>query len=437
MDSLSTKGKPADHLVIIGSGPVGMTAALMFKDHFKRITLLEKQSRDSFLRTGGFTFPIVFTPASIKILKRVGAWEAIEAERSEFFGVVVHKRLLGRVLRVKSAEEGVYSHWRNHIVNSLYQRVRQEQIEIHFESRVEGIDFTGNVVREARLGELQYDLLIGADGINSQTRRLMAQAHPDFSADDFNLKFLDNWYAYRLPARGAMREKFGGGDRFYASNVFVDNLPQFPAEKFRVVTTSMKQPEEEISVLVKYDAALDLGRVEELNEIFFDPYIDSRKELRQAWQEGYGGKFEQVEAPTFKLHHALLLGDAAHGFESTGDLINLGLTSVGSFYELYTQKASLDEALRIYDETIGESLRYYARFSLRRSHEKVGFEIGSIELAAKLGLANRHPGLFGIYVDDFEIQPYMASYQRDIRNSRMLVLGLGLIPLILAGSLLF
>lgn len=437
---MNTKAHPAQtyqNLVIIGSGPVGMTAALLLQDQFDQIILLERQSQESFLQKGGFTFPIVFTPASIRILQEIGAWEAIEAERSEFFGVVLHKRVLGKEFRFTSVEEGVYSHWRNHIVTSLYERVVDAGIKIVFDARVEEIDFHASLCRERNLGELPYDLLIGADGIKSQTRELLSRAHPEYTPEDFKLIFLDKWYAYRLPAQGTLKEKFGGGDKFYASNVIVDNLPEFPNEKFRVVTTSMKQPDEEISVLVKYSADLDLTRVQELNELFLGKYQVSPDRIHQAWQEGVGGTFDQVDAPTFYLGNVLLLGDAAHGFESTGDLINLGLTSVESFAKMLSEHDRIPEALAEYDQRIGENLRYYAKFSLRRSWEKIGFEVGSIEFAARLGLARRHPGLFGIYVDDFEIESYMESYRRDKRNSALLVYGLGLAAVILAGWILF
>ncbi len=416
--------KKYQNLVIVGSGPVGMVSALLLREQFEQLTLLERRTKENFLQTQGFTFPIVFSPSSIRILQQIGIWEAIRAERSEFFGVVIHNRILGREFNITSVREGVYSHWRNHVVAKLYEEVLAAGIPIHFEAQVEAIDFQNNVCREARLGDLPFDLLLGADGSNSQTRRLLAQAHPRYPEDSFQRIGLDHWYAYRLPSRGAMREKFAGGERFYSSNVFVDNLPAFPKEKFRIVTTGMRQPEEEISILIKHDPAIDPARLKVMNDSFFGPLVGSQAELDAAWQAGYAGRFDQVQAPTFHLNQVLLIGDAAHGFESTGDLINLGLASAGCFREILSRQSNVPAALEEYDASAGASLRFYAAFSHRRSQERISFEVASIELAHRLGLARRHPTLFGIYDDDFELVPYLRGYQRDIVKARALVVGL-------------
>ena len=326
------------NLVIVGSGPVGMVAALLLQEHFEQVTLLERRTQEDFLQAQGFTFPIVFSPASIRILQQIGIWDAIRAERSEFFGVVIHQRVLGRELSFTAVREGVYSHWRNHVVAKLYEQVQAAGIPIHFEARVEAIDFKNSVCREARLGDLPFDVLLGADGSNSQTRRLLAQAHPDFPAGSFKRTGLDHWYAYRVASRGAMRERFAGGERHHASNVFLSNLAAYPSEKLRIVTTGMRQPEEEISILIKYDPAITLSRLKVLNDSHFGPLVGSQQELDAAWQAGYAGRFDQVEAPTFHLNRVLLIGDAAHGFESTGDLINLGLASTGYLREVLSRQ---------------------------------------------------------------------------------------------------
>ena len=81
-----------------------------------------------------------------------------------------------------------------------------------------------------------------------------------------------------------------------------------------------------------------------MNDSYFGQYVESSQELDKAWEAGYAGKFNQVQSPTFTLNNVLLVGDAAHGFESTGDLINLGITSIGSFYEIFNRQKTIQGA---------------------------------------------------------------------------------------------
>jgi 2-polyprenyl-6-methoxyphenol hydroxylase-like FAD-dependent oxidoreductase len=392
-----------------------MVAALLLKDRFDKVILLERQSKERFLTTRGFTFPIVFSPAAIKVLAEVGVWEAIQQEQSPFFGVVIHKRLLGREFTWTAKRDGVYSHWRNHIVAGLYDRVSQEGIDVHFEAEVTDIDFAGGVCTEATLGEIRFDLLLGADGMYSQTRGLMAKAHPGFAEEEFRSTRLDRWYAYRLPSVGALAERLGGGERGFASHIYVDNLAAFPDDRFRVITTAMTQPHDEICVVVKHGVALDRDRVRELNDVFFSPMVD-RNVLDREWEAGVGGSYDHVRIPTFHLDSALLVGDAAHGFESTGDLINVGISSVGSLRGLLDEHEDIPSALAAYDATVGRSLRTYTDYALRRSLEKITAEVAAFEAGALLRVNNHHPSLWGIFEDDFEVSRYMQRYERDRRR---------------------
>lgn len=416
--------KQHERLIIIGSGPVGMVAALKLRHNFKEVILLERQNKQTFLEKNGFTFPIVFTLTAIRLLKSVDVWEAIQSEQSEYFGVVIHKRLMGEERIVENVRPGIYAHWRNHIVNSLYDRIAQEDnIEIRFESTVTDIDFERNICVEETAGELPFDLLVGADGIRSITRRLMAQAHPKHAPDEFKLELIDYWHAYRMPSVGKLRDAFGGGERHLASHVYLDSQSPYPSEKFRLITTNMRFPQDEISILTRYAPNVPQSRARTLNQMVVGPLVDSLDDLNHAWDTGIQGRFEQVITPTYSLNSVVLLGDAAHGFPSAGDLINVGMTSIEDFYQILNKHEHVRDAVREYDETSGAATRVYAEYAHRRGKGQAQSELFLFRLARRFDLVRPHPSVYGVRAPNFNMKQCMDDYAEDLRKVRMLFYG--------------
>lgn len=407
-----------------------MVSALLLKRTFAEIIILERQSKRRLLSTRGFTFPIVLSPSARSVLRDVGVLGAIDAERSPYFGVVAHKRFLGREWTWTARRADVYSHWRNHIMGALYDRVTEEGIRVVFDAQLEDIDFDVGSCREAELGEISFDLLLGADGMYSQTRSLMARSHHEFAEEEFWSEVLDRWYAYRLPSDAALDERYGASQDGVALHVHTDNLKHAPNEKFRIITVAMTSPQREVSVVIKHAADLKPERLKQLNADFFGGLVESET-LEREWNSGVGGEYRHVHAPAFSLGKAVLVGDAAHGFEGNGDLINLGIVSVAELSGVIRSHDTLSEALNHYDATVGERLRTYSHLAMRRSLEKIYFEVAAYELGALLRINGHHPSLWGIYEDTFDICTYMDRYQR-IRMRNRLVAG----TLATAGALL-
>lgn len=400
-------------LVIVGAGPVGMISALLLKDHFQRVLIFERMTKSNFLEKNGYTFPIVFSPQSIKILEKIGVWQDLLTEKSDYFGVKIIKRIMGKEFEFDTRKDDVYSHWRSHIIATLYKAVQGKGLDVHFDTTVESIDFENNICVESGRGEVPFDLLLGTDGLNSITRKLLSENHPHHAPDEFHTQLLDNWFAYKLPSKGAaLRKKFGGFEDKMHSMVWRDHL--------RVITSSMLQPREEISVLLRFPPKHDLEEIKQLNELFFKPYVESIDELNKQFDGGYSGKFQHVHTPTYHLNSVQLLGDAANGFASAGDLINVGVCSVGEFYGVFERSQSIKAALDTYDETVGESLRFYASYALRRGEGKALGEVGKFAIAGKLGLVGKHPVMYGVYQEDFDIQTYVSAYKRDLKRITLL-----------------
>ena len=141
------------------------------------------------------------------------------------------------------------------------------------------------------------------------------------------------------------------------------------------------------------------------------------KELKK--RSGISGKYYHVKAPTFCFKSCVLLGDSAHCWLSCGDLLSCGVLTVGKLYaELQKGNVSIPDALKNYDETTGKYVRFYSSgFAYPRTvGGKVGMELAMFGILSKVGLTATHPGVDGIYLEEFDLYKDMKQYTRDLRT---------------------
>ena len=406
-----------ENLVIVGSGPVGMVAGLCLKPFFRKITLLERQSKENFLSRNGYSFPLLFPPASEAVLKQAGVWEDLIVGHCEYTGLTVYKTIMGKEYQFKSdMDPALRSHWRANLITALHKVLdRTEGMDIVWECNLQDIDFDNNECHEEKSGVLPFDLLIGADGMYSRTRRMLAKAHDMYKEDQFRLEHVRAWRAFNLPATDGIRKQYGEFKHSqHISFVLHKDNEEFEDIRIGHVMTYMDKPKPSFNVIVTCNEAMPFDLFKKLNKNFFSFSGMTDEEMDECMDNGISGKFEHIHNPTCYYKNVVLLGDSAHGFLSEGDALSVGIASVGAFYRKFAAASSVREALETYDAKTGTSLRLYSKWARDRANAEYRSELGLFAIGEKLGIVSKHPSMFGgIYSDTFDVDTCMTIYYAD------------------------
>jgi len=166
--------KPTLKIGIVGAGPAGLYFALLMKksNPAHQVTIVEQNSVNTTYGWG-----IVFSGRALSFLRDMdaGSYAEIEANMQKWDDqTIIHK---DKAIRIDGS---VYSGIARITLLDIFQRrCRRLGVELIFEQRLSTLDFfTG------------YDLIVGADGINSMVRTQLA----DFFQPD--LSFLSNKYIW-------------------------------------------------------------------------------------------------------------------------------------------------------------------------------------------------------------------------------------------------
>ncbi len=168
--------------VIVGGGMVGATVALGLGQQGMSVLLLEKQAIDTLWQADSDYQVRVsaLTRASEKILRNLGAWKGIESRRFHpFTAMHVWDEITPGEVHFSAKDMGEsnlgYTVENDVIQSALWEQVEIcENITVLLNHRLESLRLENDQawLTLEGLGELQTELLVGADGAMSQVREM-------------------------------------------------------------------------------------------------------------------------------------------------------------------------------------------------------------------------------------------------------------------------
>ncbi|KAI5970405.1 hypothetical protein CANMA_000568 [Candida margitis] len=197
--------------VVVGAGLGGLAASICLRLAGHKVILLEAATALGEVGAG-----IQIPPPSTKILKTIGVLDAIEKVSIHPRDILI-KKYKGELLStqnlvpyVSEKYNGLYLHiHRADYHKVLVNRAEELGVTIHTNSRVVDIDFSKTTVTTTTGKEYTGDVIVGYDGVRSQTRALLT--------GDSSGAYDTGDLAYRALINVEDMKKVPGLDKFYVN----------------------------------------------------------------------------------------------------------------------------------------------------------------------------------------------------------------------------
>ena len=161
----------SNHIIIIGAGIGGMTTALCLRHFGIKASLYERSSQVTTAGAG-----IQLSPNAHRVLSYIGLTDKIAAVSRRCKGVKIFdyksdsQMALLDYLNFKSNDLFSFCH-RADLVSILYEACKKQEIPVHFNKKFEKITDGKAIFSD---GETLFaDLIIGADGLHSNARKIV------------------------------------------------------------------------------------------------------------------------------------------------------------------------------------------------------------------------------------------------------------------------
>ncbi|MEV5501028.1 FAD-dependent monooxygenase [Nonomuraea fuscirosea] len=169
------------NILISGAGIAGTASAYWLRRHGHTVTVVERASA---IRTGGYKVDI--RGAALTVVERMGLLDAVR-DRSTDMRVATTYDAKGRVVCTLDAalfggRTGEDLEIMRGDLNELLYDLTRDDVEYVFGDSITGIAEDGTVTFE-RSPSRRFDLVVGADGMHSTTRRIAFGEEPGFTRD--------------------------------------------------------------------------------------------------------------------------------------------------------------------------------------------------------------------------------------------------------------
>jgi len=308
--------------IVVGGGMVGATVALGLGQQGMKVLLLERQAVDTAWDSNSpYQVRVsALTRASENVLRNLGAWQGIEARRCHAFSAMhVWDDLSSGEIHFSAQEMGEpnlgYTVENNVIQTALWEQIQAcDSIEVLLNHSIKNIRLESDKawLEIEGVGELQTELLVGADGAHSQIRQM---AYIGLDTHDYEQCAVVGCVKTELPTQDTCWQRYtaDGPFAYLSMGENISSIAWYlPAEKMEwALSLSDKAFAEAVSNASDYC----LGSVIEAGERAAFP-------LTRRHAEHY------VKA------NLALVGDAAHTIHpQAGQGVNLGFLDAAALIE--------------------------------------------------------------------------------------------------------
>ncbi|KAL8725321.1 MAG: hypothetical protein Q9166_007427 [cf. Caloplaca sp. 2 TL-2023] len=382
-------------VLIIGGGIGGLTLATLCRRLNISCLVLERSKKVSPAGAG-----ISLAPNALRVLDQLGLYQDIVRHGQRLDKILIHRnRTKWRTLDFTCVNSSfgypVYSIERHHFHHQLYRAADGDNTVLLDSNVVDLVDDPTEQYVKVKLGngsQFHADVVIGADGIRSVTRRILARQAGLYGKNTIRFTGRVHMSGYTAPMENLGPKDLGVANWLLYDDAILTTWPCIDNRQWFIgVKEAEKQGQENMdrSVWTNVTPAI----VNEAYGTRFHPFAESgqfKDIVDQSERVIASNVFEEADFPTMSKGRVALLGDAAHSMtsffgqgacqaiEDATELANALQqyfstlrTNQRSYHWIAGQKATLDLAQVLNEYSEKRSRRAKAVASFSRGYAKV------------------------------------------------------------------